>query len=438
MNKVCGLGFALWACLFCGQVFSQPSPNQLPPAGSTGSNSCAASTCHGGIQAWQGSNILGNEFITWSRLDKHRNAYQLLQTKQAKAIASKLDLAKPAHQTLACLNCHAQNPMLNTPTSTDGINCESCHGNAAKWLRSHKNSSHQENIKNGMYPTNNPAAQAKLCLSCHLGTKGQFVTHRMMAAGHPRLSFELTTFTAIQPPHFKVDNDWIKRKGEYNPPKSWAIGQVIASQAILNGFADNELGHDGIFPELALFDCHACHRQMSEKRGPPRWGIGPGRIHLNDSHFLMLRSIIKVAAPQELAEFNKQISNLQIAISADHGSGVMPPEIMAKEIAKSLDKYIVIINQQPLENKQLKNIFIAMVDESSKSQFSDPSGAEQAYMAIANLASQFYKIGALKSVGQVNKALAEMRINLSDDEHYKAEVFSTQLNNLKNIVIEDK
>jgi len=79
-----------------------------------------------------------------------------------------------------------------------------------------------------------------------------------------------------------------------------------------------------------------------------------------------------------------------------------------------------------------------MVDESSKSQFSDPSGAEQAYMAIANLASQFYKIGALKSVGQVNKALAEMRINLSDDEHYKAEIFSTQLNNLKNIVIEDK
>lgn len=438
MTKRWAMGFALWACVFCTQVFGVDLAEQKKQSKIAGSKSCAASTCHGGIQTWEGSNILGNEFITWSRLDKHRNAHLTLQSNQAKSIASKLGLAKPAHQTQACLGCHAQNPMLNTPVSGDGINCESCHGNASKWLKSHNTNSHRENIKNGMYPTNEPVAQAKLCLSCHLGTKEQFITHRMMAAGHPRLNFEINTFTAIQPAHYKIDNDWRKRKGGYEPIKSWAIGQVIASQLILNSFADPTLGRDGIFPELVLFDCHACHRQISEKRGTPRWEIGPGRLHLNDGHFLMLRAILNVTAPKELAEFNQQISKLQIAISADYGTEVTAPEIMAKDIARYLDKYIAIIKQQTIDNKQLKDIFLAMVEESSRGQFSDPSGAEQAYMSISNLASQLYKLGALKSESKINGVLADMRKNLSNDENYQAEVFSGQLNNLKNILIVSK
>lgn len=438
MNKRWAIGFVLWACVFCTQAFGVDSAQQKTQAKLAGASSCAASTCHGGIEAWTGSNIMGNEFITWSRLDKHRKAHLSLQSQQAKSIANKLGLAKPANQTPACLSCHAQNPMLNTPVSAEGITCESCHGNASKWLNSHKANSHQENIKNGMYPTNEPIAQAKLCLSCHLGTKEQFVTHRMMAAGHPRLNFEINTFTAIQPAHFRIDNDWRRRKGEYNPIKSWAIGQVIASQLILDSFADPKLGRDGIFPELVLFDCHACHRQISEKRGAPRWEIGPGRIHLNDGHFLMLRAILKVAAPAELAEFNQRISKLQIAISSDYGTDVTAPEVMARDIARALDKYIPLINRQPIDNKQLAGIFLAVVEESSKGQYADPTGAEQAYMSISNLAAQLYKLGALKSERKINGVLADMRKNLSNDELYQAEVFSGQLNYLKNILTVSK
>ena len=103
-----------------------------------GANSCAASTCHGGIVPWEGSNILGNEFITWSRMDNHRNAYQLLLSDKAKSISQKLGLEKPAHQTTSCLNCHAHNPSLNTANTSEGISCESCHGPAGNWINSHK------------------------------------------------------------------------------------------------------------------------------------------------------------------------------------------------------------------------------------------------------------------------------------------------------------
>jgi hypothetical protein len=428
-RSLCWLSILL--CLFNVSTLSAQSNTM-------GSNSCASSTCHGGVVPWEGSNILGNEFITWSRLDKHRNAAQLLFSSEAKSISKKLGLTKPAHQTTSCLNCHAQNPSLHTANTSEGISCESCHGPAANWINSHKNSSHKDNIKRGMYPTNNPASQAKLCLSCHLGKKNQFVTHRMMAAGHPRLNFELSTFTAIQPPHYVIDQDWHQRKGEYNPTKSWAVGQVIASQFILNSFADPEIGSDGIFPELVLFDCHACHRLMSEKRGAPRWDIGPGRIRLNDSHFLMLRAILNVVNQDYFNEFNQKISGLQASISAEHDTEAESPQKSAEDIAKSLDKYIVAINKQPLDKKQLKNIFLALIADSSAGQFSDPSGAEQAYMAISNLAAALSRTGGLKSIKSVNSILAEMRQNLADDDQYQSEMFALQLANLKKTVSEEK
>jgi hypothetical protein len=52
----------------------------------------------------------------------------------------------------------------------------------------------------------------------------RFVTHRLMGAGHPRMSFELDTFTAVEPAHFKPDSDWEKRKRMWDGVKVWAIG----------------------------------------------------------------------------------------------------------------------------------------------------------------------------------------------------------------------
>ena len=56
-----------------------------------------------------------------------------------------------------------------------------------------------------------PVERARLCLSCHFGDPLRFANHRIMGAGHPRMSFELDTFTALQPAHFKVDADYRKR-----------------------------------------------------------------------------------------------------------------------------------------------------------------------------------------------------------------------------------
>ncbi len=181
-----------------------------------GVETCAGSTCHGSVEPWIKSNVPQNEYVTWQREDKHHKAYSVLLNEESKRIARNLGLAE-AHTAEECLVCHSDYvaPELRGPNFQieDGVGCEACHGGSVRWIGTHlAGKGHQVNVDNGMYPTDDPFARAKLCLSCHLGDDKRFVTHRIMGAGHPRLSFELDTFTALQPAHFEVDQDYIERK----------------------------------------------------------------------------------------------------------------------------------------------------------------------------------------------------------------------------------
>ena len=100
----------------------------------------------------------------------------------------------------------------------------------------------------------------------------------MMGAGHPRISFELETFAQTQPAHYVIDTDWVKRKGAWDPTRVWAVGQALAASELLDVLADPKRSRDGLFPELVVFDCHACHHPMSDKRWTPALRIEP-RAH---------------------------------------------------------------------------------------------------------------------------------------------------------------
>ena len=88
-----------------------------------------------------------------------------------------------------------------------------------------------------MYPTEDPAQRAELCLSCHYGSADKPMTHAIMAAGHPPLLFELATYTAIQPAHYRVDADYRQRKRYLGPADTWAMGQVSTAERVLADLA---------------------------------------------------------------------------------------------------------------------------------------------------------------------------------------------------------
>ncbi len=283
--------------------------------------SCAGSNCHGASKPASDSSILQNEYLTWDRKDAHSNAYKLLLSPAGRRIAANLGL-KSAQDAPECLTCHSdyvgESLRGRRYQLSEGVTCEACHGGAQNWIGPHFNgATHAENVAAGLYPLEEPVARAKLCLQCHFGSDDKKIDHRIMGAGHPALSvdFELDSNTSSQPAHFKVDEDYRKRKGYESDVKVWAVGQLAASQFLLEGLTSERFKDHGLFPELVFFDCNACHHPMQ----PPRWssGVGgaldPGDVRLADANLVISGQIVDVLQPASSKRWSELLAELRRA-----------------------------------------------------------------------------------------------------------------------------
>ena len=396
-----------------------------------GVGSCASSLCHGAVETWRDSNVFQNEYVTWSRSDKHARAYAVLLNDKSKAIAKKLALPKPAHESDLCLDCHTHNPKPAQRTQgfqiADGIACESCHGPADRWVKSHvePGATHANNVARGMYPTEDDVSRARLCLSCHLGTKDKFVTHKIMSAGHPRMSFELDTFTQIGPAHFRIDADWQRRKGSWNEVRAWAIGQAVASQELL-ALLQGPRGRDGLFPELVLFDCHSCHHPMADVRNTAaRVGAGPGFVRLNDANLLMLRQIARRVVPADAAVFAQHVERLHKSVAS--GSDALA---QARAVEQLIAAMIPKISSHKFSGEDLKAVMLGLIDDGLTGQYSDYQGAEQAVMAMQSVADLLGRQNLMRTQ-PLKPTIKRLLATVSQDENYQPAAFTKVLRELK-------
>src|SRR5229473_2973341 len=242
----------------------------------TGPGSCSSPACHGGVQAREETSVLQNEYSTWVVRDKHAHAYTVLTNPVGTRMAKILGLQKP-DTAPKCLACHA----LDVPAEqraktfdlTDGVGCENCHGPASAWLGPHttRDWKYEKSLELGMFNTRNLIKRSEKCLSCHLGTPEKFVDHEMIAAGHPDLYFEMDSFMAVMPAHWKeVDKDpWVG-------VRTLGIGQAVQLREQLKRVAREVQG--GIWPEYAELDCFACHHNLTDAKVSWRQERGyPGR-----------------------------------------------------------------------------------------------------------------------------------------------------------------
>lgn len=393
---------------------------------------CATSQCHGSAVARDGSNVMQNEYVTWTQNDPHAKAYDVLRNDQSRAIAARLGL-KSAHNAEVCLDCHAD----NVPDEkrgekfqvSDGVGCEACHGGAEEWLSTHYNVpavSHTDSVAAGLYPTDRVADRAELCLSCHLGNNEKFATHRIMAAGHPRLSFELDTFTELwrtagRQPHYRVDADYGERKEAASHSYTWAAGLLAEGRQRLGLIIDGEILGEGTFPELALYDCHACHRSMKSaqwRRLPRHGNAGPGRPFINDGTFVMILTLTRAVSPGDAGAIASALTALHVA--GDDTINAM------RRAARSLDTVIEQL-QSTLMEDAIRNRERQMLEEilasGANGEFLDYVSAEQAFMAVQMLAFELDD----SSLQAELDTLAEM---LSDDERFRPARFAKLLRRL--------
>ena len=400
--------------------------------------SCAGSTCHGNLKGTTASNVMENEFITWQRFDKHARAYEVLLTNESKRIAANLGL-KNAHEADMCLDCHADNPApeMRGPKFqlTDGIGCEGCHGGGEMWLAEHASDpGHAKNVANGLYPTDEPKARAELCLSCHLGTADKFVTHRIMGAGHPRMSFELDTFTAIQPAHYLVDQDYVERKGDIPNIKVWTVGQAVSTQMFLGNLTNPQRNRDGMFPEFVLFDCHSCHESLHKVdwRNRPSGGLTPGLPVLNDSNILMVRAVAKQIAPDRAKRIDAKSKALHRATARSFDAMVAA----AADLKTEFDGLVEELNGTDFNEGVLSGMLNGLISEGLRGEYIDYIAAEQATMAIGAVLPTMQAKGMItgEEMNAINAQLDVAYKAVKDEDRYNPSTFRKALTAIKEAV----
>ncbi|HET8941644.1 MAG TPA: multiheme c-type cytochrome [Rudaea sp.] len=359
--------------------------------------SCSNSVCHGASQPFRDSDVMQNEFSIWQQFDPHAKAYQVLQQPKSQSIARKLGIGDPT-KAKVCLDCHADNVAEADRGErfqiSDGVGCEACHGGSELWLNSHadRKVSHADNLEKGMYPTADPVKRARLCLSCHMGEKERMITHRIMGAGHPRLSFELDTFTWLNP-HYKIDADWIKRKGEWNGVRDWAVGQGVAAENLLGLLIDPKTGWRGIFPELVLFNCQACHKLMKDNNWGPRQGtgLGPGVVRLNDANLLVFRYALAPVDKAGAHQVFEQTRELHRATTVSREATFAA----ARKLRDTLESLLPKVAAYHYDASSLNPILSSMVADGEHGEFRDYAVAEQVSMASESVVTAFENDGKL-------------------------------------------
>jgi hypothetical protein len=429
MATRCAVALCLLLCL-PNAAGAQDPRRELPQAGSAqhlGVRTCAGAPCHGN-QAAVGRVVQQNEYGTWSsQRDAHSRGFDVLLEEPSRRIGRKLGLRDPSHESAMCLDCHADHVPLERRgkqfSLEDGVGCEACHGGAETWLGPHISGSgdHQRYVELGLYPTDDPVARAELCLSCHYGTERKFVRHRLYGAGHPRLSFELDTFSATQPAHFRIDEDYVERgKQASNAARTWAIGQAVIVRSTLAALLDGRR-KDGIWPELSHFDCYACHHPMSELRWSPRPAMGvyarPGVARLNDASLLMLRLALEVVDRPA----SERLEQETFALHGAYSAGTHDAAGAVNGMRASIDGVIPeLVAWKPTE-AQIRAIALRLIDEGTKRAYLDYPVGEQAAMAAQALAQGLHELGALGDASRraVNVEVEQLGAATRDPERYE-------------------
>lgn len=390
--------------------------------------SCSGSTCHGRAEG-NGAVVRQDEIAAWqepsSPTGAHSRALAVLSGARGRAIAATLGLGNPAAAP-ACLGCHATTTGGSGPNSvrgakfltSDGVSCETCHGPAGGWLAVHytRAATHASNVAAGMTPLERPQVRANVCLDCHWGSArgNQFVTHAMMAAGHPRLSFELDLFSALQQ-HHAEDADYIRRKGRTDSVRQWAVGQAEAVRRQTDLFARPGYGSRGPFPEFYFFDCHSCHRPIAD--GPqrkltfetnPARPIRFGNPPFNDENMILLSAVARSLAPGAAARFDAASRAFHASFAEGRG-GAQQAALALRDRAAGLSNALAARSYPATDAFE---VIAAVAGEATRPRFTDYAGSVQAVMAVDTLLNALVRegrvtVGAAAGIrASVNRAYA--------------------------------
>ena len=373
-----------------------------PPIAS--SSSCSGRGCHGGSEPVLGQIVQQNEFSTWLAHDKHANAYQSLLSDRAKNMAKNLGIPA-AHKDLRCLACHTTPQIAKEQSKSDypldlGVGCESCHGAASpKWLGIHTTEAWKNTPSTakkalydneGMNYLGNAMVQAQVCVGCHVGAPANTqsgipardANHDIMAAGHPRLTFEAFSYQTNMPPHWNTK----KYISDSNRDlEIWVTGQLAglsASIELSSHRADLALNNQGIWPEFAESSCLSCHADFQQ----PSWrdkknyyeGRKPGSIPYDSWTAVLLSEALLISdQDKQIASLYNDFAKARNSFRTSPKEAKIAADILAGQLAKIQNELVSKGINPPKEWRSL------LLDQLSKHKLDTATWNESTQIALA-------------------------------------------------------
>ena len=445
--------YGVFCGLLSGAIFfaSAPALFAAPPQNPsqyTGPGSCSSTSCHGSVQPRADTRIFQNEYSIWAVKDKHAKAYEALTGEVGQRMGRILGLGK-SQEAAQCLACHALNPPASARARTfeanEGVTCESCHGPGSAWLGGHttREWTHEKSVAAGMTDTRNLTRRTEKCLSCHLGTQEQFVDHAMIAAGHPDLYFELDSFSAVMPRHWKTPREsapGVVEQSPQNDPwvsvREWAAGQAVQLRASMERLAWRARGKN--WPEYSELECEACHHALTapeqswrQQRGYP--GRRPGDPPWNGSRHAVFGELAQLVDRDASARLDEQLAQLARSLSQlnPDRDAVGAAAQAAASIASQLGARIEL---QPYDAATTMRLLQRISGNADEVAGQGERAAEQAAMALDSLFLAYSRNTQAANAPQVRAAISALFQQLENPSSYNPANFAAQMRKVNSLL----
>jgi hypothetical protein len=416
-----------------------------------GPGSCAATACHGSVKPVAESRILQNEYSTWILKDRHARAYQALTGDVGERMARILKLGSKSEEAPKCLACHA---LYTAPEQrgrpfeiTEGVSCENCHGPAQAWLGQHTErespEKHARSLALGMADTRDVIHRTERCLTCHLGTAQKFVDHEMIAAGHPDLFFELDSFSAVMPRHWKQPRESAPGKPAPGPDgdpnwtgvRDWSAGQAVQLRGAMERLAwrakNERFDHKDVWPEYSELSCVACHHALGPAKDSWRQAHGyagrrPGDPAWNASRYMVFRVIARQLDPASAQELDQRLATVADEMSKlnPDRAAVASAAMAAAPVTQRFAERLAAMNYDSAFTLRAMQ---GIAQDAETIALGDERAAEQATMALDGLYIEYSKQANPANAAEVRAAINGLFQQMENPSAYNADRFAAAL-----------
>jgi hypothetical protein len=336
-----------------------------------------------------------DEVRTWEKLDKHKDAQIVLLGERSKQMAAILKIGEIAKEP-KCVSCHVgvvgSNPLVTKSFKpSEGVSCVICHGPYKEWVGPHgleteremwrKLTRQQKEASYGLIDLWDPVKRAALCASCHIGNagEGKVVTHAMYAAGHPPLpGLEVATFSDAMPRHWQYlaeKKPGVQKILGYDPEKSSLerselvlVAGLVSLRESMNLLADQAQGGTS-WPELAQFDCYACHHDLKVKSWRQERGYSgkPGRPSVRSWPTVLVElGTFEFSGDGKTAELKALLGELTVACDVRPFGEPKKVAASARKLAGWVDRLLPAIRERRIDReaaRRLVNRLCALPEE---------------------------------------------------------------------------